>query len=370
MNSNYQTIFETGNADPQWDDFLSQIDGAHHEQSTCWARVKAHQGWQAIRIRVLKGSDWLAGAQILCKKLPFGGSVGYISCGPFYTVPDPEALDVLIRAINQLASKKRIQYIAITPYVENKILDKVLMKHGYRPTQETLPPTTTTTATLILDLSQDFDKLLMKMREDIRKKIRRSSKSGLSVREGEKKDLVDLFRLMTIVCKRRGETPVPNSLDSFEYIWNYYHSQNYVRLLIVELEGEMISAQIFFTFGNTVRIWKYGWSGKEEKKYPNHLLHWYLIRWAKNNGFRYFDFVQVDSVVTDHLAAHLPETEELKARRLYGSTLFKAGFGGQVVKFSGPWFRFQNPLIRFLYRQFGSSLMRTKYAKKMISRLS
>lgn len=370
MNSNYQTIFETGNADPQWDDFLSQIDGAHHEQSTCWARVKAHQGWQAIRIRVLKGSDWLAGAQILCKKLPFVGSVGYISCGPFYTVPDSEALDVLIRAINQLASKKRIQYIAFTPYVENKILDKVLMKHGYRPTQETLPPTTTTTATLIVDLSKDFDSLLMEMRRKTRQHISSASRSGLTIREGRREDLGILFRLMSMTANRRGEKPVPGSVDIFKNIWDYFYPTVYVKLFLLELGSDPLSAGIIFTLGNTVRFWKIGWSGELGKKHPTELLYWELIKWAKNNGFRYFDFVQVDSVVTDHLAAHLPETEELKARRLYGSTLFKAGFGGQVVKFSGPWFRFQNPLIRFLYRQFGSSLMRTKYAKKMISRLS
>jgi lipid II:glycine glycyltransferase (peptidoglycan interpeptide bridge formation enzyme) len=370
LNNGYHAVIESGESDPKWDDFLSRIDGGHHEQSTYWAKVKGHQGWHAVRIKVLNGSDWMAGAQMLCKKLPWGGSVGYISCGPFYKVPDDESLDVLIREINQVAKKRNIQYVVFTPYVANVYLDKVLIKNGYRPTFEQLPPTSPAWATLVLDLSKDFDSLLMDMRYEMRRKIKLASESGLTVREGDRKDLDDLFKLMSMVAERRGEKPVPGSVETFNNIWDYYNPEQRVNLLVVEFDGEPISMGIIFTFGNTVRSWKYGWSGKEAKKYPNHMLYWELIRWSKNNGFKYFDLVQVDPVIADHLTSGKPVTEELKSRRLYGPTQFKMGFGGNVVKFSGPWFRFQNPLIRFIYRHVGPSLMRTSLAKKMVAKLS
>jgi hypothetical protein len=105
-------------------------------------------------------------------------------------------------------------------------------------------------------------------------------------------------------------------------------------------------------------------------KYPSHFFNWELIKWSKNNCFKYFDFVQVDPVVADHLSTTLPLTDEIKSRRFYGSTMFKIGFGGEVVKFSGPWFRFQNPVLRYTYRYFGSSLMRKQFTKKLVSRIS
>jgi lipid II:glycine glycyltransferase (peptidoglycan interpeptide bridge formation enzyme) len=358
MNNSYKTIIETGGSDPKWDDFLSSLEYSHHEQSTYWGNVKQHQGWQAVRIKVVKGSDWLAGAQMLCKRLPVGGSVGYISSGPFYQVPNDQSLEFLVRSINQLAKERRIQYIAITPYVENEHLNEILERNGYSPTQEKLPPTSTTRATLILDLSKEFDALLMDMRRETRREIKLALKSELTVREGDKKDLDILFKLMSIVAERRGEKPVPNSVDIFKIIWDYFHPRGYVKLFIVELAGAPISTGIIFTFGNTVRFWKYGWSGFEHKKYPNQLLYWELIRWSKINGFRYFDIVQVDSYVTDYLSHGLPITDVLKSRRFYGPTLYKIGFGGKVVKFSGPWFRFKNPVIRCLYNYFGSSLMK------------
>lgn len=365
----FQTIIQTDGFDPEWDDFLSSLECSHYEQSTCWAKVKQHQGWEALRIKVLKGSDWVAGAQILCKQLPFGGSVGYISSGPFYKMPNTPSLEVLMSSINQVAKNRRIQYIAITPYNNNEYLDNILIKNGYRPTLELLPPTSTTRATLILDLSKDLDSLIMDMRRETRREIKLAMKSELTVREGNKKDMDTLFRLMSIVTARRGEKPVPGSVDVFKIIWDSFHPKGYVKLLLVELRGAPLSTGIIFTFGNTVRFWKYGWSGEEHKKYPNQLLYWELIKWSKDNGFRYFDIVQVDSCVTDHLSNGLPVTDELKSRRLYGPTLFKLGFGGAVVKFSGPWFRFQNPIIRYLYRHFGSSLMQMGFSKKIISRL-
>jgi peptidoglycan pentaglycine glycine transferase (the first glycine) len=175
---------------------------------------------------------------------------------------------------------------------------------------------------------------------------------------------------MSITASRRGEKPVPNSVTIFENIWDYFHPGGFANLLLVELEGNPVSVGFMFTFGNTVRFWKYGWSGEFSKKYPNQLLYWELIQWSKNNGFRYFDIVQVDPFIAEHFSSGLPVTDELKSRRVYGPTLFKTGFGGKVVKFSGPWFRIQNPIIRHVYQHFGPSLMNMPCTKKLISRIS
>ena len=147
LDNNYRTIISTGTSDPQWDNFLCSIENGHHEQSTYWAKVKAHQGWRAFRIKVLKGNELFAGAQMLCKRLPFGGSVGYISSGPCYVHTDHQALGILVRSINGLARKQKIQYTAVTPYVRDERLSNVFGQNGYSIKPETLPPSSSTTAT-------------------------------------------------------------------------------------------------------------------------------------------------------------------------------------------------------------------------------
>ncbi len=369
MADNYEIMIERGASDDQWDSFLSSIEYGHHEQSTCWAKVKEHQGWQAIRLKVIQNSNIIAGAQMLCKRLPVGGSVGYISSGPCYTGSDSRALEVLFGSINQLARKNKIRYLAITPYIEDHALSSLLEQSGYGFTQEILPPVATTRATLILDLSKDTDLLFADMRRETRREINLASRSGFTVREGQREDLQILFDLMAMTAKRRGENPTPSSVVFFEHIWDHFHPDGFVKLFLIESGGDPVSAGLIFTFGRTARFWKYGWSGGLAKKYPNHLLYWELIKWSKKNKFRYMDIVQVDSRVTDHLAAGCPVTDELKSRRLYGPTFFKTGFGGKVVKFSGPWFRFGNPFLAYLYGHFGSLFFRKPYLKKLISRI-
>lgn len=369
MSASYQTLIETGTSDPEWDSFLSRIENGHHEQSTYWAKVKEHQGWQSTRIKVLKGSEILAGAQILCKRLPITGYVGYISSGPCYMNPAGQSLEILISAINQLAKARKIHYLAIIPYVADDHLSVILDQNGYYIKPERFPPASTTTATLVLDLSKDLDMLFMEMRYEKRKRIKLASKSGLTAREGQRENLETLFRLMSIIAKKRGEAPVPGSVNVFDYIWEEFYPGGFAKLILIESGSDPIAAGFIFTFGKTVRAWKMGWSGELEKKFPTQLLCWEMIKWSKNHGFRFFDIVHVDPVVVEHLSSRFPITDEVKSRRMYGPTLFKLGFGGSVIKFSGPWIRFQDPVIMYLYKYFGPSLLKIPYTKTLISRL-
>lgn len=369
MTDAYQSVAEAGFDDPKWDDFLSQIEWGHHEQTTCWARVKQHQGWEPIRVKTLRRDELVAGAQILCKRLPWGGLVGYASCGPCYAESDSQILDCLMRAINRTASDRNIQYLVMTPYREDDLLPTIMEKHGYAPTEERLPPTATTRATLIIDLSKDAETLLMEMRAETRRQIKLASQRGFVFREGTREDLRTLFKLMSTTAERRGENPVPGSVTVFEHIWDCFQPRDYVRLFSIERKGEPVSAQMVFAFGNDFRLWKFGWTGEYAKEHPNQLCHWEMIKWAKNHGFRYYDIVQVDPIITDRISSGLPMTEEIKSRKLFGPTFFKTNFGGKVVKFSGPWFRFSKPLMRFCYHSFGPALLGTPWAKKFISHM-
>jgi peptidoglycan pentaglycine glycine transferase (the first glycine) len=369
LTEGYRIEVGTDASDPQWDDFIRGLEYGHHEQSTHWARVKQYQGWQPIRLKVFLNSDLIAGAQMLCRRLPVKGWVGYISSGPCYNIVGEQALEVLVLAINRVAYSRRIYYVAMTPYIPDNHLSEVLKLNGYKFTREILPPTGPVKATLILDLKKDFNQLLMDMRRETRREIKLATGAGFVVREGGQEDLHTLFNLMEITAVRRGEKPTPNSVKIFENIWESYSPGKLVKLFLVEMDNHPVSGGMIFTFGKTVRFWKYGWSGEYHKKYPNQLLYWELIKWAKNNGFEFFDIVHVDAAILDHLKSGLPASEELKATRYYGPTLFKTGFGGKVVRFSGPWYRFQNSFISRFYDYFGPLLLRIPAVKRMFSRI-
>ncbi len=367
MSESHQVIVGDGDADPEWDDFVAGLDHSHYEQTTCWAAVKRHQGWVPVRIKVLKGSLWCAGAQLLCRRLPLGGSVGYVPSGPFHRVRDEESSAALFGAIDRIARERRIQYLAITPYTEDTRLDRMLAQWGYRPTNEILPPRGTVRATLVLDLAKGPDALLAEMAPENRRRIRLGLKSGISVREGTRSDLPVLFRLMSMVARRRNERPAPAKVEFFNLVWDHFSPHGYVKLFVAELRGAPVSAGLVFAFGNAVRFWKFGWTGEAPEKQPNRLLYWEMIKWSQRQGYRFFDIVQVDPQVVDHLAQRRPVTAELEAHRLYGSTVFKLGFGGTMARFSGPWCRFLSPMAGFLCRRIGRALARVPVAGRLVS---
>ena len=49
-------------ADKQWDAFLDQVDGVYFAQSASWARVKAFQGYGALRLTIRRRNAIVAGA--------------------------------------------------------------------------------------------------------------------------------------------------------------------------------------------------------------------------------------------------------------------------------------------------------------------
>ena len=79
---------------------------------------------------------------------------------------------------------------------------------------------------------------------------------------------------------------------------------------------------MIFNFGN--KAWyMYGASSALYRNVmPNHLLHWEVIKWAKQKGLEHYDLWGIP-------AALKPE------HPLYGVYRFKKGFNGKTVKFVG-----------------------------------
>ena len=66
-------------------------------------------------------------------------------------------------------------------------------------------------------------------------------------------------------------------------------------VLIVEAAGRPIAAAVFLAWNGTV-IYKFGASDASAWSLrPNHLLMWYAIRTACEQGYRWFDFGRTDA---------------------------------------------------------------------------
>jgi peptidoglycan pentaglycine glycine transferase (the first glycine) len=184
------------------------------------------------------------------------------------------------------------------------------------------------------------------------------------VREGAGRDVETFRQLMWALCERRGTSPTPPQKDFFEHLWRIFQPSAFVRLFIAELDGRAISALLTFPFGDVVRAWKVGWAGDHAESSPNAMLYWEAIRWSKQNGYRFFDIVQIEK----SLAVALQQGDPVDWTSVGGISLYKAGFGASPVLLAEPYYCFYHPLLRIFANAGGRNIIESPVVARLLER--
>ncbi len=351
--------------DRDWDTFLAQCPGGHHEQTSLWGEVKGIYGWRTLRIVVSSGNQIVGGAQLATRSLGRWVRIGYIAHGPVTVSDDPKLADFILAQLDHAAISEKLTYLVVVPPYDGRVFEPGLVRLGFRQKPDHLPPGGVMTATLLLDLSAGLDSLMARMRMTTRHHLRRAARKGVTVREGTGPDVETFRQLMWALCKRRGTSPTPPQKDFFEHLWRIFQPSGFIRLFIAELEGRVISAALTFPFGETVRVWKVGWAGDHAKSFPNEMLYWEIIRWSKSNGYRFFDFVEIENGV----ARTLQLGEPVDWPSVSGTTFFKIGFGGSAVLLPQPYYRIYHPLLRICAQAGGTRLIESPAFAGLVRRM-
>ncbi|NOZ61328.1 MAG: peptidoglycan bridge formation glycyltransferase FemA/FemB family protein [Calditrichaeota bacterium] len=337
-----QSRLSTSLEDPNWDDFLQNTRNGHYEQTSLWARIKLVEGWHPIRVIFLKNKQIIAGFQILKRcKFPFG-NIGYISKGPVVKSNDAQLKKLVIERLQEITKENRIRMLIIQPPDNSADLSSVLFKLGFLPNCLI----DLINATVILDVRKNLDVLEKSLKRQKRQNIRRGLRSGLTMKEGNKNELSLFFEFMLETCKRQGVSPHPAKKESLTKMWELLYPRGLLKLFMVELCGEEISGILAIPFRDSLFLWKFGWSGKYGKLRPNDFLFWETIKWAKNHGYSYVNFLGVDSEAkqvlkeSGNVADHFRKT----------STFFKLAFGGELVFLPEARVYIYNPIIKWAYK--------------------
>jgi len=308
--------------DPEWDTFLETVPDAHYQQSSMWAQVKAEAGWKAERLIVYRNGEVVGGCQLLIRRLPVGGAIAYGPRGPVTADRDERALDTMLGALKHLARQERVLLLKVQPPSDRQDMRTALECQGFVEGGLAIAPT----ATVRIDLRRSPEELLGAMRTNAQRNIRKAGRLGVVVREGSAADLPTFEKLAGDTGRRQG-IPI-FSLSYYERIWQSFAPQDKARLFIAEHEGEALASVFIIGFAGTA-IYKYGgWSALKKNVPPNELLQWTAMNWARERGYRYYDFGDIwPEMAQAALSGDLSE--------IYGVTRFKLNFGGEVVLFPG-----------------------------------
>jgi len=192
---------------------------------------------------------------------------------------------------------------------------------------------------VLVDVLEDDDQILARMKSKTRYNIRLSDRKGITIRQGDEKDLADLYH-MYVNTSVRGDFTI-RSEDYYQTLWRTFLGESSIskkdpiaQPLIAEFEGQPVAGAVIFRFGD--RAWYlHGMSLPEHsKKMAPHLIQWEAIRWAKSQGCKVYDMWGAPDVFDE-------------SDSMWGVYRFKRGYGGEVVRTMGAW---DYPAKPFIYR--------------------
>jgi lipid II:glycine glycyltransferase (peptidoglycan interpeptide bridge formation enzyme) len=332
----------------EWDHFVLNNPQGHRMQTSLWAATKSLTGWTTHYLTARQEGVLIGGAQLYERRYPLVGSLVCLPKGPLCDSSHPELLSTLVTRSRQWAQSHHkfcllVQPPDKSPFLVEQLLTEKFFKLG---DENIVPP-----GTITVDLQPDADTLFQNLTYAKRKNIRRSQRSGIQVKEGSTQDLDTFYTLYQNTSGYLHFDPV--SKERFEGIWRILAPDGYMRLFISHFEEQPLSAMLLLCFGDTATAWRFGWSKEHADKRPNDALYWHTILWAKERGFHYYDFGEIELDAARKLCQDQCIPDEYRD----SSVGFKMSFGGKPALNPETYVYFTNAIIRWLYAVFFCKLL-------------
>lgn len=353
----------SSDSDEAWDQYVLHHPDPHHEQLCGWSTARRTVGWLPVRVLMRVDGELVAGAQILERSIAKRVNIAYLNRGPLWSGGAP--LELLIDQLQQLARQRRWLYLALSlPYQAYEVIP-LLERAGFLRRPANLPPAVWARATTTINLTEAQDLIFSRFQATLRNRIRSGIKAGVGFAEGGRADLNTFWTLMCALCQRRGVRPNVPGLPFLQRLWDELLPLKAIRLFLATYRGEPVAGRILITLGSVARDWRVGSLDVPGPIHPTKVFYWDTIKWAKQQGFRVFDFYGIDYQDASELLAGRPPSVPFKC----GITAFKCGFGGRIHLLPGEFCLFPNPLLRRCLAWGGQHVFGNRLITALASRL-
>jgi peptidoglycan pentaglycine glycine transferase (the first glycine) len=313
-----------------WSHFLSQHPNVHLLQTGEWGELKSAFGWKPVR--VISGN---VGVQILFRKLPLGFTVGYI---PKPVISNQSVSEKLWNEIDSVCRKHHAIFCKLEP--DSWDQQFIIHHSAFRISKHNIQPP----RTIIINIKDDEDTILARMKPKTRYNIRLAEKKGVTIHTSD--DIESFHKMMTVTGGRDGFGI--HSLEYYKRAYELLHPKGLGEILVAEYEGKPLAA-LFVARNGRCAYYLYGASTDEERnRMPTYLLQWEAMKWAKAHGCEEYDLWGVP----DEDEATLEANFESRHDTLWGVYRFKRGFGGELKRAAQAMDRVHNPLLYWAYLKF------------------
>lgn len=315
----------------QWKEFIKEHPQAHILQTASWGILKADYGWSPKFIR-----QGTLGAMVLFRRLPMGLSVGYIPRGPI-GAGDWKAFWV---SVDGLCKQENAVFLRVEPDVwapqDQEDIDQLLP--GFITTDHTIQPP----QTILIDIQNSEEDILMAMKSKTRYNIRLAARKDVVVQQIED---VKTFHEMMLTTGDRDEFGI-HSLDYYQRAYDLFKAEEACALLFASYQNQPLAGLMVFARGETAWYFYGASTNHERSRMPTYLLQWEAIRWAKSRRCKTYDLWGIP----DYPEKALEDEFSDRSDGLWGVYRFKRGFGGEISRTIGTWDRIYRPGLYKLYQ--------------------
>lgn len=325
--------------DPSWDRLVGCSSGTDVTQLSAWARVRARVGFTPLYLFVDDGERLVGGAQILVRRLPVVGRIGYLAYGPLVAAnaPDPVAVrTALVDALERIG-RHMLSGLFVQPPETAFPVSAELLARGFRRSAAGIAPV----GSVRIDLTESLDVIRGRFGRRLRSWTNRWPNRGVVVRRGDERDLPLLCVLMEHSASAQGYQPLSST-----YVEALYRelAPEHAVLFVGELDGVPLAADLVTRCGGLVRgrISGLDRSGPASRVSLPAAVRWEIVKWAKEQGCRWLDFGGLSERTLDILLAGGERPEE----GWPAVDQPKLTFGGTAFRYPPPVEMIRTPALR------------------------
>lgn len=286
------------------DSIINDLDYNPIWQTIEWQLMLWETGYtnKSFFVWVYKETELLS--YVLVEKRDIGWWQTGFFCIGGPVIEDENSTSLLSKTLQELSLQEKVTSIQIEPLSLSILPD--FKTDSYKDFIEK--------HTALIDLTQNNESILARMKPKGRYNIRVAEKSNVEVEQvSYNEENLDVFySLLGETLERDGFAA--NSREYFRTFLQYLETYNLGGIFFATREGEVIAGGIFIFYKKTA-LYYYGASSSDntKRKYmASYLLQWKALEEAKKRGCEIFDFLGISS--PDELNSHLAGVTDFKLK--------------------------------------------------------
>ena len=324
-----------------WDELVRKVPGSDVTQLSAWADIRRVAGFEPLYVFVRRGTELLGGALVIWRRLPLVGEVAYVPYGPLISVDADRGpvIAVLAAALRHLAHR-RMRMLFVQPPLGGDDVSLELLRRGFRHSHAGIAPE----ASVRVDLTRDEDELRAGLSKDMRRRARKWPQLGVRVRRGTQGDVALLARLHAASAQHHGFEPIP--LDYMANLYRRLAPTGHAELFVGEIDGRPVFVDLLTGCGGVLkgRLTGMDRDSAAARVGVSAAVRWETMRWAKANGYRWFDFGGIRDSAVAALVDQRPDSSPVT-----GDDAYKVAFGGTPFRYATPVEIISSPVVRVAY---------------------